>query len=1063
MPHKNSGSIEPDDGEDDALINKLLNGEGEVPEDFSFGDTVGKVDDAVDYEDISDDDLLPEEEPSNAFNTTLDSTPSSDNDLFGMVEEGFVDEKDMVGEDKEGVEDCQAEIDFDDLFGDSDPVDESVLSNTETLDINPPADGLHDREAFIMADADMDEEMLGFFSDGNSSGEGSEMEISIQPRQEDLVKQYFPDFEPHKILSFNSLFRPKYTTLSVPSFNPPKVCVPTKVNLEMAPDGQAHFIKSIALVDSGLRGSKRIVTIHQEPEVADVEGENTEDGPQNPVFDRDLILACDDWESKLDTMMTTPPPPPNLKRPSNDEVEDNESGNCDSHQPKRLMKSLKNNFIDNLPDSWLDEKAIFEGNLTSICAKVTLDLNDPRLLIDIHQPNDTSHARRIGGEFRRRVKKDFTQRYNISNDEAYDLLNKITQRRVRSTLGQLEIEHSLPALKFQTPFYKEKLSLAEQRSYHRPTFAFDINQEYRFERLEHRKRKTYHRLPATVSLSTAKDLSLQDDLPFVLLEYSEEHPTVLSNFGMGSRIINYYRRVSTQDAARPKRDIGETQVLLSEDKSPFWNFGTVDPGEVVPTLYNGMFRAPIFQQSVKPTDFLVVRNTSENRVHHFLRTIPRIFAVGQLLPVTEIPSPHSRKVTTTIKNRLRMICYRILKHKRKDSKYMNPKDLAKHYPEGNEMQNRQKLKDVLERIGGGFWAMKPDEHFPTEESIRSLIKPEDLCLLEAMQVGMRNIADTGYSKIFDDEVVEDGRAKQQLEPWDLSKNFLEATQGKAMLELYGEGDPTGRGEAFSFVKTSMKGGFKAVGKSIEENMDQRLKELGGHKYNVARQEREYADAIHRIWQAQKRSLSCTEPPELESEDAQRDDEYDMPTPDEGKIFAGDETASQFTRASTINQGNKILRIKRIAINKKGEKEATVVTITDPQVIKQYVRRRRELDAEKTNIAEIVRTGIKEHDEINKRRLREELARLQLNKERRELRERQALRGGRSATPKSRQESGDGTPKSTSGKATTNRKCANCGQAGHIRTNTRVCPKLNGTWEKMGMSPTRVKRQRSESE
>jgi hypothetical protein len=121
---------------------------------------------------------------------------------------------------------------------------------------------------------------------------------------------------------------------------------------------------------------------------------------------------------------------------------------------------------------------------------------------------------------------------------------------------------------------------------------------------------------------------------------------------------------------------------------------------------------------------------------------------------------------------------------------------------------------------------------------------------------------------------------------------------------------------------------------------------------------------------------------------------------------------------------------------------------------------------------------------NRCRLLEELARLQLNKERRELRERQAMRGVRGATPKSRQESGDGTPKSTSGKATTNRKCANCGQAGHIRkdpyplsltircifdlrtligTNTRVCPKLNGTWEKMGMSPPRVKRQRSESE
>lgn len=37
-------------------------------------------------------------------------------------------------------------------------------------------------------------------------------------------------------------------------------------------------------------------------------------------------------------------------------------------------------------------------------------------------------------------------------------------------------------------------------------------------------------------------------------------------------------------------------------------------------------------------------------------------------------------------------------------------------------------------------------------------------------------------------------------------------------------------------------------------------------------------------------------------------------------------------------------------------------------------------------------------------MREELARLKLNKERRELRERQAQREGHSATPKSRQES-----------------------------------------------------------
>lgn len=92
------------------------------------------------------------------------------------------------------------------------------------------------------------------------------------------------------------------------------------------------------------------------------------------------------------------------------------------------------------------------GNLTSISARVTLDLNDPYLLVDIRQPNEIRRTRKIGGEFKRRVNKDLTQRYNISNDEAYDLLKENHQNKVRSTIGQLNIEHSMPALRLQTPY-----------------------------------------------------------------------------------------------------------------------------------------------------------------------------------------------------------------------------------------------------------------------------------------------------------------------------------------------------------------------------------------------------------------------------------------------------------------------------------------------------------------------------------------------------------------------------------------------------------------------------------
>lgn len=109
------------------------------------------------------------------------------------------------------------------------------------------------------------------------------------------------------------------------------------------------------------------------------------------------------------------------------------------------------NYIDNLPDNWLDDDAIMDGNLP-ITTRVTLDLNDPYLLVDIRQPNDVRRTRRIGGEFKRRVNKDLIQRYNISNDEAYDLLKENKQSKVRSTIGQLTVEHSMPALRLQTPY-----------------------------------------------------------------------------------------------------------------------------------------------------------------------------------------------------------------------------------------------------------------------------------------------------------------------------------------------------------------------------------------------------------------------------------------------------------------------------------------------------------------------------------------------------------------------------------------------------------------------------------
>jgi transcription initiation factor TFIID subunit 1 len=120
----------------------------------------------------------------------------------------------------------------------------------------------------------------------------------------------------------------------------------------------------------------------------------------------------------------------------------------------------------------------------------------------------------------------------------------------------------------------------------------------------------------------------------------------------------------------------------------------------------------------------------------------------------------------------------------------------------------------------GFWTIRPGLKVPDKAEIFKLVTPEGVCLAESMQVGQRQLLDAGYGKDADIEGDGDDQSKldieQQLAPWSTTKNFLAATSNKAMLRLYGEGDPSGRGEAFSFIRVSMKEMFLRDGETLED-------------------------------------------------------------------------------------------------------------------------------------------------------------------------------------------------------------------------------------------------------
>ena len=910
-----------------------------------------KADTAIDYEDISDDDDdLPEEdgiaggpvqEPIAPLPSIADYAGDYDDDLFG----------DGPSSPAGAADGQQSFIDG----GGRNEEDNSDLASEHEDAVATTAQGL---------DQDFDEDKLAEYRIQKAlfDQSGKIAPTTQEENIEQWIKHDFPGYDRNEVPQFLKLFPPKPRQfVGKTPLKPPKPIKPTKVNLELDQDQKASFNSHTLPQKRPWEGDDSVVVIEVPQDVKD-DTETTEEesdiDEQLPggVTMQDLEIMCANFDTLSDAEAEE------VTARIVDENADmfgfDDFANSSRATKKQRLGMDPRDIVSirqyDIPD--FDDP---ERLTQKLARHVVLDLNDPQLLIEEVSP-EAARAKVQSGDLNRGSKtiNDVLQeRFNHSNDAEYDLLKQNHQHKIRSTLGNMSVEHSVPALRLQYPYYKVKLDILEARKFHRPTMFFRPLMPIQFSKPNRIKRKHTKAKKTKELYAATKDLSLGDNSTALLLEYTEEHPMVMSQIGMGVKVINYYRRKAKDDTSRPKSDVGDTAVLLPEDKSPFHIFGHIDPGETVKALYNSMYRAPIFEQDPRRQDFLVVRSqTGMNGSQYFLRNVDHLCVVGQEFPSINIPTPHSRVVTTTSKNRLKAISFRIIR--RKKNKRLRVEDVTKHFPDTTDMQNRQKMKEFMTfSKEHKEWEMKSGEYIPDEDQIQNLIKPEDICLLEATQVGQQYLHDAGYGDDDDDEDDEkEGETQsleQELAPWKQSKNFLQATQGKAMLKLHGEGDPSGRGEAFSFIKTSMKGGFKAIGESVMDKLTEK-KELGGHSYNVARQQRAYEDSIRRVWDAQKAALSSN----VEHSDAEMDDGvdgldenvgvYNRPTPRSQTATPAplarrdDASATSFSRRSVNSQSQKFMRITRTV--QKGDQTITEEYIEeDPAVIKQYRKRRKDLD------------------------------------------------------------------------------------------------------------------------
>lgn len=353
MPHATE-SIGAQDVQDDLLIRQVLDPENtnfDISRELEPGE---KADDAVDYGDLSDDDLADDDDLSRM------SLPEPGQP--GPIHEGL---EDMLTEDQSQVTNGNGayEDEFDDLFGDTPPppinkadiaLEESVTSplphlesfesgQTDTQDgyqqkavgrlpvqlqkaenIQPRSLQALDTQT-VSKEEQMQQYLISMSRHGAAAQEGPLDETRDEYRTQDLATLW-PKFERHRVPRFMDLLPGKrsYYVGKKPT-KQPKPIYPTKLNLDLAHDQEKHFRLASSprkhLDADGM--SNGVVRLSP---VIHLEADRADDAPLLSDSDTDVVggvtwqdlqIVCEDWDNQSHPESTVSDFSPLNERPGN--------------------------------------------------------------------------------------------------------------------------------------------------------------------------------------------------------------------------------------------------------------------------------------------------------------------------------------------------------------------------------------------------------------------------------------------------------------------------------------------------------------------------------------------------------------------------------------------------------------------------------------------------------------------------------------------------------------------------------------------------------------------------
>jgi len=406
--------------------------------------------------------------------------------------------------------------------------------------------------------------------------------------------------------------------------------------------------------------------------------------------------------------------------------------------------------------------------------------------------------------------------FNISNDEFYLPKNKSLVPE-----GDKFRRHSIPSVTFQAPFIPMNIPEDHLKRFHRPALELQTwgplsysNVEYGIHSLDHHQDEVDLKRSTEMEEKGGGDIFLMwepkdltgKDGDMVLVEYMEEFPPLLSFPGMCSRVKNYYKKENVNsDENLPTFRIGTTSC---DHKDKF--LGKLHSEETVRTLENNLCRAPIYEHQVPENDFVVIRTRNEFSI----READALFVAGQQCPLVEVYKPQSKQGTKCSRDFLQLFIYRLFLKSSSQEKTLKMDDIREAFPDHSESSIRKRLKpcSTFHRTGKytNLWVLSPTFRLPTEEELRAMVSPEQMVSYWQMKAEEVRLQQMGYEQpnvpnltmISYEEECDDLKAAS----WNTTRAFIQAMQGKTLLDIKGPGDPTGPAQkGFSYIKIRNKG------------------------------------------------------------------------------------------------------------------------------------------------------------------------------------------------------------------------------------------------------------------